>query len=422
MLYTNRSLDFEDIGVNGAKLVSSTSRQSANVLPPIVLREPSEHYRFEFRPTVHTNDEHPDNGLQGAFVYEKRRKRDAFPTDSPEVISKNTVHVGDVLELRLTSSETMALYRGLQELYQLRSDMEDIPLGDKVYIPMDSASLLIIKRLKRNWRSPDLLNDPETLHVVEEVINFLSRGNSLDDIRDAIHQVETGGLHQISAGVNLELLTRASQLIRDNLDNGDERFWQKVVLEENPWILEQLFSSPYIVFNNQPYVGGKAHDNTGGNYPDFLCKNRLTNNTAIVEIKTPRTKLLQENRYRHNSYPLSRELSGAVNQVLVARQDFMSSIDQLYHRSEGALDALSPRCIVLIGKLSELEKTGDGGLDAPSRNRYDQAKLSSFEIFRNSVNGVEVVTYDELLERVDGLIRLLKIHPSDSIQDEDIPF
>lgn len=424
MYFTNLFPDIDDLDIDGAKLVSSSSRQSAGITPPIVLREPSDHIRFEFRPIVHSNENHPENGVQGSFIYEKRGKHDdGFPTDSPEKVSRRSVHVGDSLELRLDSSETMALYRGLQELYQLRSDMEEIPLGEKVYIPMDAASLLIIKRLKRNWHSSDLLNDPDTLHVVEEVVNFLSRGNSLDDIRDALHRVEAGGLHQISAGVNLELLTRASQLIRNNLDNGDERFWQKSVLEENPWILEQLFSSPYVVFNNQPYVGGKAHDNTGGNYPDFLCRNRLTNNTAIVEIKTPCTRLLKEKPYRHNSYPLSRELSGAVSQVLVARQDFMGSIDQLYHKSGGALEALSPRCIILIGKLSELE--ADAGVDeaAPSlRNRFDQAKLASFEIFRNSVNGIEIVTYDELLERIDGLIQLFSMEPADCSDGEDVPF
>lgn len=425
MYFTNLSPEIPDIGdIDGAKVVSSTSRRSANVAPPIVLRKPSDRIRFEFRPIVHSNEEHPESGVQGSFIYEKRGKHDdGFPTDYPEKISRRSVHVGDSLELRLDSSETMALYRGLQELYQLRSDMEDIPFGKKVYIPMDAASLLIIKRLKRNWRSSDLLNDPETLQVVEEVITFLSRGNSLDDIRDALHRVEAGELHQISAGVNLELLTRASHLIRSNLNNDDERFWQKSVLEENPWILEQLFSSPYVVFNNQPYVGGKAHDNTGGNYPDFLCRNRLTNNTAIVEIKTPCTNLLMEKPYRHNSYPLSRELSGAVSQVLVARQDFISSIDQLYHKSGGSLEALSPRCIILIGKLSELETdTAAGEARHSLCNRFDQAKLASLEIFRNSISGVEIVTYDELLNRIDGLIHLFSMEPTDGADGEDMPF
>lgn len=390
-------------------------------MPPITLREQGDHYRFEFRPIVHNNEKHPENGVQGTFVYEKKRLHDkGFPTDSQDKISKSSVHVGDSLELSLSSSETMALYRGLQELYQLRSDMEEIPLGNKVYIPMDAASLLIIKRLKRNWQTSDLLSDPETLQVVEEVVNFLSRGNSLDDIKGALQQVEAGGLQQISAGVNLELLTRTSQLIRNNLHNDKESFWQKAILEDNPWILEQLFSSPYVVCNNQPYVGGKSPNNTGGNYPDFLCKNKLTNNTAIVEIKTPCTKLLYGKQpYRQNSYALSTELSGAVNQVLTSRQSFISNIHPLYYESKGSFEAYSPRCIIIIGNLSELEIERSSSKAVPfSKERFDDAKLSTFELFRNSVNGVEIVTYDELLGRIDGLIQLLRMRPVDDVNSE----
>lgn len=151
MRYINPT-ELDDLDIEGFKLVSSTSKQSADVMPPITLREQGDHYRFEFRPIVHNNEKHPENGVQGTFVYEKKRLHDkGFPTDSQDKISKSSVHVGDSLELSLSSSETMALYRGLQELYQLRSDMEEIPLGNKVYIPMDAASLLITMLFCTVW-------------------------------------------------------------------------------------------------------------------------------------------------------------------------------------------------------------------------------------------------------------------------------
>jgi hypothetical protein len=42
------------------------------------------------------------------------------------------------------------------------------------------------------------------------------------------------------------------------------------------------------------YVGGKSFNNSNGQYPDFLQKHKITNNTFIIEIKTPKTPLLEK--------------------------------------------------------------------------------------------------------------------------------
>ena len=76
------------------------------------------------------------------------------------------------------------------------------------------------------------------------------------------------------------------------------------------YVLEQVFSWPVTIVNEKAYVGGKAVDNKGGGLVDFLVKNQLTNNVALIEIKTPGTELLSKNEYRNGVYNLSEELTG----------------------------------------------------------------------------------------------------------------
>ncbi|MFN2576412.1 MAG: hypothetical protein ABR607_01845 [Pyrinomonadaceae bacterium] len=59
---------------------------------------------------------------------------------------------------------------------------------------------------------------------------------------------------------------------------------------ENSFVLEQVFSWPCSIVKDKAYVGGKNVTNTGGKIVDFLLKNRLTQNAALIEIKTPTTR------------------------------------------------------------------------------------------------------------------------------------
>jgi hypothetical protein len=65
---------------------------------------------------------------------------------------------------------------------------------------------------------------------------------------------------------------------------------------------------------DKAYVGGKGIDNTNGNVCDFIYQNNMTQNIALIKIKTPCTSLLG-NKYR-GTYSLSPDLSGVGNQIL----------------------------------------------------------------------------------------------------------
>ncbi|MDD3006359.1 MAG: DUF4263 domain-containing protein [Candidatus Pacebacteria bacterium] len=183
-------------------------------------------------------------------------------------------------------------------------------------------------------------------------------------------------------------------LILKSVSGGFEKKWEQF-FKENTWIISNLFSLPALLFANQAYVGGKEIFNTNGKVTDFLFRNKLTDNLAIIELKTHKTELLSKKPYRGDDvYSLSEELSGAVNQVLDQRQNLLNDFYALRCKTGNTnqFESYNSRCLIIAGKIEDLPKNGK----------------RSFEIFRNNLHGVEIVTFDEVLEKMETFVSLIK--------------
>ena len=172
--------------------------------------------------------------------------------------------------------------------------------------------------------------------------------------------------------------------------NASESSWQ-ILFNENPFILGLVFGYPIIKVQDQASVGGRKLSGSGDKIADFLVKNSLTDNAAIIEIKKPQTKLIRKNRYREGVYPPTNDLSASIAQTLDQKYQFQSQIAQIKHNSNiDDIESYSVNCCLVIGT-------------TPSEK--DQRK--SFELFRRNSKDVEVVTFDELLEKLRQLREFL---------------
>lgn len=223
---------------------------------------------------------------------------------------------------------------------------------------------------------------------------LLNWAANLDDPTLLInHLVELNptSLGKLSAAIGLQSLKKALSIWESNANNSDEEFWQKS-LAEYSFVLEQVFSWPLSIVNEKAYLGGKSQLNTGANVVDFLMKNRLTQSAALIEIKTPSTRLLG-GEYR-NVYNTSKELSGSIMQTLNYKHSLQENFASLTNRLGGLYDSINPQCAVIIGNASvELD---------------DSSKIKSFELFRHQFPGLLVITFDELFNKTRQLISLLE--------------
>ena len=172
--------------------------------------------------------------------------------------------------------------------------------------------------------------------------------------------------------------------------NLKEQRWQEF-LDVNSFILGLAFGYPVVKVRGQASVGGHKLSGQGEKIADFLVKNSLTNNSAIIEIKTPQTRMFNKGAYRGDVHAPSRELVGAINQALNQKHNFEREIARIKDNSQlYDIESYSVRCCLIVGTI-------------PS----DQDLNKSFELFRGNSKHVEIVTFDELLEKLKGLRDLL---------------
>ncbi|WP_085919987.1 Shedu immune nuclease family protein [Halomonas sp. CSM-2] len=189
--------------------------------------------------------------------------------------------------------------------------------------------------------------------------------------------------------VTLEaLIKRYEEMLGEKLT---EDRWQDF-FNENPFILNMAFGYPVIKVGDQASVGGRKLSGNGEKITDFLVKNSLTNNTAIFEIKTPQTGILNKTPYRDGVFTPSADLSGSINQVLDQKYQFQKQIAQIKENTRlYDIESYAVHCCLVIG-------------NTPKGN--DQQK--SFELFRRNSKDVEIVTFDELLEKLKQLSTFLR--------------
>ncbi|QDC37278.1 Shedu immune nuclease family protein [Sphingobium fuliginis] len=191
----------------------------------------------------------------------------------------------------------------------------------------------------------------------------------------------------------IELLTLEQLIARleDHLaTNHNEAFWQRF-FADNPFILRLAFGLPIAIFGEQVAVGGTKFDGSGGKIADYVVRAGHFGNLAIVEIKTPQTPLLEGRTYRGEVHAPTKQLSGAITQVLDQRYQLQTSID---HRkvSSGVYDVFS---------------FAMQGLVIAGRDPTAPAERKSFELLRNGLKDVTVVTFDELLAKLRALHEFL---------------
>lgn len=211
--------------------------------------------------------------------------------------------------------------------------------------------------------------------------------NLVGDNAQAIAKNAPETLYELAAKIESatlqEMIFKYEDMLKASLN---EQKWQKF-FEANTFILSMAFAVPTIFVQETPYVQGKRVNGQGGKFSDFLMRGQGTGNVALIEIKAPDTALLAA--YRNEQQGPSRELAGAITQILGQRRKLTTGWNTLKAEDDGTLagtDIFSPQAVVLIGSLPE--------------SRFDK---EAFEAFRSVLKDIAVITFDELLMRLKYL-------------------
>jgi len=268
------------------------------------------------------------------------------------------------------------------------------------------ASVSLDKCHEQFWRLLNFVQSFEKIETPNERFSLLSQEDN--QIIGALQQRKNSSVVSIikalSAvpGVNLteqdinlllkrrEKLAEFEEAFEKHASN--EKWWQDF-FENNRWIFG--YGLNYVILREeqaQPNYGGTCVDGTGGQRGDLLMSTMGDLNfTVLVEIKTPDTPLLSgKEEIRTGAWSLSRKLTDALAQIQANVQTWEETSrnrNNLHKLEKKGVYTVEPKGIIVIGMLSELKR-----MDVPSR-------WETFQRFRRSIHGIDVITFDELLNR-----------------------
>jgi hypothetical protein len=249
-----------------------------------------------------------------------------------------------------------------------RFQVEDISVGAGSKIITDASDRALINRIKQ-------LGETEREHLFRS-------------------------LHADLTPEEINLLLGRRQALEKfvaRLTAGDwgETDWQDFFEKEN-WVfgygLDYRITRP---FAREMVVGTAGTDNRNKPTVDFLMT--FTDYTVLVEIKRPDTPIFQLRKSgRAGTWRFSTDFMDAVSQVLEQKAEWLAATQSADHFDKSGARRLEARTrdaktILVIGNRAEFDESGN--------LRDATVKRDTFELFRRDTRNLEILTFDELLDR-----------------------
>ena len=276
--------------------------------------------------------------------------------------------------ISLGAAETQVLVEALPKLLGL-SELSD--LGKHMIIPLSGESADfkgnsakdVVPAILHALSSPELVSS-----MRDKTINF--------DISDAL-----------KTGIRVNEMGIALDELKQNLNNNinSEITYQK-------WCEKHFW-----VFGNAVVMNEEIRSISRSDNIDLLLKN-IMGYSDILEIKRPDMKVLIKDK-SHNTYHFSSDVSAAIGQC-------HRYMDAIHYNAQKGLDdhpdilAYHPRTTILIGR----------------SNNYSVNANKALYGLNARMNGVSVMTYDNLILRAENLLKSLQLPSPNSSPDDDLPF
>lgn len=348
---------------------AQSSHATSDIVTPFVLEQSNTTRKVAYAKIVN-NPNDKDAYVHCTIIHERKNQKGNW--EPVESINLTRLKSGEGVKLDLSSAATKELKKALDTSYAVGKG--GLPRGYQSLVVGTEDEVVIVKGRER------------------EYIEKLVKGNHKEEIWKQLIESDPDlatklSYAQIQASRKIELDKFECALSQDY----DESYWQKL-LSEDDWIFGYGLSYYCLtMLNQQVLVGGKDIMNRNGQVVDFLAASEgHARYVVLVEIKKPSTPLLGS-KCRNHAFPISSDLADAVAQVqgYIDAWGTNLTIGRYDYERDNNLTTAKPRGILVIGNTSELDSTD---------------KKRSFELFRKGLNQVDIITYDELLQRAHFIV------------------
>lgn len=377
----------------------STSFYSQNVNEPIIIEE-KETTRKIFLAEINDKKIQTNETVSGTIVHQRKSKNDEW--EDIKSINLNTLKAGEGVKLQLRSAQTKRLYDGLTELYALSK--KGVKRGEIQYIVGTSDEVIDIPK-KRKEYIEELLDKDYGQEIWNELI---------DNKPDLATKLSNSRIQNN----RLVALKEFENSISDG--SKSEQYWQDF-FTSNDWIFGYGLNYQFLsIKSDQPNYGGQNYLGKGKQKGDYLANTNAdeVKFTVLVEIKKPSTNLLakkstkmEDIKYRNGAWLLGSEVLGGIAQVQTNCKSWQKNSEVIDNREliDNQIYTVQPKGILLIGNTKQFDN--------------DLSKLTTFELFRRGLNSVEILTYDELLERAKFILGQKEPSSKENQgRNDDLPF
>ena len=221
--------------------------------------------------------------VKGRFLYQRKGPKDEW-LDLP-TIPLSSLKKGEGYRLELKSGELLPFVQQLNALYQLYGE-HGVPQGEVKFLRLADSLQGLSSLESTEFRSFLEAHRAVGANLLNRLLTWVSSMPDINRLLEYLEPLDKGALHALRAASGISTLETTLRYWESRATEEKEEFWQHA-LAENSFVLEQIYSWPVTIVEEKAYVGGKTVQDHGGGIVDFLVRNQLTKNAALVEIKTP---------------------------------------------------------------------------------------------------------------------------------------
>lgn len=289
-------------------------------------------------------------------------------------------------------SQLISILEFLQSIDIPTLSTRKITLQDGLNVNLDEVTKNKIKTAFSDESNRDFLLELISQADIHDAIKTMFTNN--DNKTVLIEQIQNGLItsHDI---INIGYRKAQLRLFKEMLDTCyDEKEWQSF-FEQNQWIFGYGLDYRFNQISQREYsTGSQRLDATGDSRGDFMLTDSRF--TVLVELKTPKTELFGSGKYRNGCWKISSDLADVTSQVLAQKHEVTLNFDRLTEDMDKDISLFDPKAIVLIGHTEQFN-TGD--------TKESRLKKRTFELYRRNLRNIEILTYDELYNRAEFIVK-----------------
>jgi len=266
--------------------------------------------------------------------------------------------------------------------------------NDDILKILEKKDLSFLKSILTKKNIIDFLNNENWENIIE---SFLKNNITEKDIINIWYRKEQLSIFKKLLDEKWYIERYKIEIWKKNTK--DETIWQ-YFFQKNNWIFWYWLDYKYLwILQKEAHISDTKLDWTNWVISDFLLW--CNNFTVIVELKKATTYLFNEYKSwknRAKSWKISSELMFAVSQILEQKSSWQIKSEKTNYDDRWKVinqKTIDPKCFLIIWRIDNL---GD--------DEIDTIKKKTFELFRNNLKNIEIITYDELYDRSQFLLKL----------------